>query len=447
LYLLIVIQPSKRNDFMDCPICLASNSDNALTCNTCGSSLLSSGAVVSPLHLPPNTILRQGKYRIIKTLGEGGFGITYKAIDVNTSLEVAIKELLPDRSSKKGMTFVWSSSISPQEKRKQLQEFRNEAESLSKCRHPNIVKVFDQFEENDTAYIAMEFARGEPLSEVLKKEKRLSESRVKGYLLQLADALKAIHTNGLLHRDIKPDNIILNQQDKPILIDFGNARGFSGKTQKMTVALTPVYAPPEQNNSLGRFAATVDIYSLSATVYELLTGELPAMGMDRVMALATSKPDPLIPPSRLVSISPLMEQIVLTGMKISAGERFQSAQALINALSPTTVARLVAIKKQGSLTTEFTLKINNLIGKSDPDMSPVDINLEKFSSADTVSRKHAEIYREGNQWKIKDIGSTNGVFLKHLGQTRFSPRITIPEPLTNGDEIAFGAVKFIFQNL
>jgi serine/threonine protein kinase len=428
---------------MDCPVCMASNPNNATICTSCGASLISSGIAPSPLNLPPSTLLKQGKYRIIKTLGEGGFGITYKAIDVNTSLEVAIKELLPDRSSKKGMTFIWSSSVTPQEKRKQLQEFRSEAESLSKCSHPNIVKVFDQFEENDTAYIAMEFARGEPLSSVLRREKTLPESRVRSYLLQLADALKAIHTNGLLHRDIKPDNIILNQQDKPILIDFGNARGFSGKTQKMTVALTPVYAPPEQNNSLGRFAATVDIYSLSATVYELLTGQLPALGMDRLMALALSKPDPLIPPNKIATISPLMEQIVLTGMKINAGERFQSAQDLINALTPT--ARLV-FNKQGVPTVEFALKSTNVIGKFDPDMSPVDINLEKFSGSDTISRKHAEIYLEGNQWKIKDIGSTNGVFIKRLGQTRFSAKITTPETLVTGDEIAFGAVKFIFQN-
>jgi serine/threonine protein kinase len=428
---------------MDCPVCMASNPNNATICTSCGASLVSIGSVPSPLHLPPSTLLKQGKYRIIKTLGEGGFGITYKAIDVNTSLEVAIKELLPDRSSKKGMTFIWSSSVTPQEKRKQLQEFKNEAESLSKCRHPNIVKVFDQFEENETAYIVMEFARGEPLSSILKKEKTLPESRIRSYLLQLADALKAIHANGLLHRDIKPDNIILNQQDKPILIDFGNARGFSGKTQKMTVALTPVYAPPEQNNSLGRFAATVDIYSLSATIYELLTGQLPALGMDRVMALALSKPDPLIPPNKIATISPLMEQIVLTGMKINAGERFQSAQDLINALTPT--ARLV-FNKQAVSTVEFALKSTNVIGKLDPDMSPVDINLEKFSGSDTVSRKHAEVYLEGNQWKIKDIGSTNGVFIKRVGQTRFSAKITTPEPLVTGDEIAFGAVKFIFQN-
>jgi serine/threonine protein kinase len=235
----------------------------------------------------------------------------------------------------------------------------------------------------------------------------------------------------------------LNHQDKPILIDFGNARGFSGKTQKMTVALTPVYAPPEQNNSVGRFAATIDIYSLTATAYELLTGQLPSVAIDRVMALAVSKPDPLIPPSRMASISPLMEQIVLTGMKINAGERFQSAQALINAISP--YARLVSTNKQTGETREFILKSNNVIGRYDPNRRPVDINLENFSGSDTVARNHAEIYHEGDRWKIKDLSSTNGVFIKHSGQTRFGSRITDIAPLNNGDEVAFGKVKLSFH--
>lgn len=323
---------------MDCPVCLASNPGNAVICTSCGSALFDEssggGSATSLLHLQPNTPLKQNKYRVEKTLGEGGFGITYKGIDLSSSKEVAIKELLPDRSSRKGTAFIWSPSVKPQEKREQLYKFKIEAEYLSKCNHPNIVQVFDWFEENDTAYIVMEFAKGEPLSSVLKREKLISESRVKVYLLQIADALKAVHANGLLHRDIKPDNIILNQQDKPILIDFGNAREFiAGKTQKMTNVGTPEYAPLEQNSSTGKFAPPIDIYALLATVYELLTGKLPDMATDRAMALAKSKPDTLIPPSRFASVSPLMDQVVITGLKLNSEERFQTAEELIDALN------------------------------------------------------------------------------------------------------------------
>jgi hypothetical protein len=115
------------------------------------------------------------------------------------------------------------------------------------------------------------------------------------------------------------------------------------------------------------------------------------------------------------------------------------------ATSTATTARLVA-KKQGVPTSEFDLESSNLVGKFDPDMGPVEVDLEDFPGAETISRQHSEIYREGDQWKIKDLGSTNGVFLKRVGQTRFSARITTPETLNTGDEIAFGKVNFIFQS-
>ena len=323
---------------MDCPVCLSFNPDNELICGSCGSSLIdessNSSSATSLLHLQPNTYLRQNKYKVEKTLGEGGFGITYRGIEISSSKEVAIKELLPDRSSRRGTTFVWSPSVTPQQKRELLQKFKIEAEYLSKCKHPNIVQVFDWFEENDTAYIVMEFAKGEPLSSVLKREKTIPESRVKAYLLQLADALKAVHASGLLHRDIKPDNVILNQQDKPILIDFGNAREFiAGRTQKMTEVGTPEYAPLEQGSSKGKFAPPIDIFSLSAMAYELLTGNLPCSATDRVMVITKSKPDPLIAPSKISSVSPLMEQVVLMGLKISSEDRYQTVEELIDALN------------------------------------------------------------------------------------------------------------------
>lgn len=322
---------------MDCPVCLEPNPNNITICNSCGSALIdesnSENSADSYLYLPPNTLLKQGRYKIEKFLGKGGFGITYRALDIDTSKQVAVKELFPETAARLGKVVKWPSSITPKDRQKELQTVRNEAASILKSNHPNIVKVFDQFEENDTAYIVMEFADGEPLSTVLKRQKKLSESSVKEYLLKLADALKAIHSVGLIHRDIKPDNIILNQQNNPIIIDFGNAREFTGKTQVVTVAATAAYAPPEQNSKTGRFAATVDIFSLLVTAYELLTGDLPTIAIDRLMALLSSNPDPLIPPSRLVSISPLMEQIVLTGMRINASERFQSAEELIDALN------------------------------------------------------------------------------------------------------------------
>jgi hypothetical protein len=111
----------------------------------------------------------------------------------------------------------------------------------------------------------------------------------------------------------------------------------------------------------------------------------------------------------------------------------------------TTTARLIA-KQPSPPVPEFSLDSSSIVGIFDPDMGPVDIDLEPFSGGDTVSRNHAEIYQEGGVWKIKDLGSTNGIFIKSAGQTRFAARITVPETLNSGDEIAFGKVRFLFQS-
>jgi len=111
---------------------------------------------------------------------------------------------------------------------------------------------------------------------------------------------------------------------------------------------------------------------------------------------------------------------------------------------PVTTARLIS-KKQTPPQPDFILESSNIVGKFDPDMGPVEIDLEEFSGADTISRQHAEIYCESDRWKIKDLGSTNGVFIKRVGQPRYSARITTPETLYAGDEISFGKVNFIFQ--
>lgn len=118
-----------------------------------------------------------------------------------------------------------------------------------------------------------------------------------------------------------------------------------------------------------------------------------------------------------------------------------------NTSTSASIARLIS-KQAGSPVSEFSLDSNNVtIGRFDPDTGPVDVDLEGFRGEETVSRSHAEIYYETQQWKVKDTGSTNGVFIKRLGQPQFAARITIPETLNPGDEIAFGKIRFVFQNL
>ncbi len=308
---------------MQCPTCLTENFDTAANCTTCGTPLAE-----PTYYLPAGTLLQQGKYRVEQKIGEGGFAITYKGFDLINSRVIAIKENWPEKASRQGKSIVWPSRITPQERQKQIQEVQNEANRIKKCVHPSIVTVYESFEENNTAYIILSFIEGKPLSKILKEERPLKEDRINRYFVQVAEALKIVHLQQILHRDIKPDNILVNNQDIPILIDFGAAREFiADKSQTHTQIFSEGYAPLEQYGSRAKRNASTDLYALCASMYELLTGKLPASATER-MATET-----LVPPRQLAPhVSPITEQVILTGMKMRAEERFQTADELIGAL-------------------------------------------------------------------------------------------------------------------
>jgi serine/threonine protein kinase len=320
---------------MLCSTCLADNPDNATDCLTCGAPLnvedTDEGMLTSALlHLYPGCLLRNGHYQVQSLLGQGGFGITYKGIYTPNGAEIAIKELWPG-GARQGTTVTWPPTISPQEKRQQIHSFLIEAANQHKCQHGNIAQIYDWFEENNTAYIILQFIPGKSLFRMLKEQKRLDEAKVKKYFLQIADALQVVHNNNFMHRDIKPDNLLIDGNDNAILIDFGAAREFiAGQTKQLTVLLTPGYAPLEQYTTQSKRYPATDIYAFCASMYELLTGELPVDAIQR----SQSSPDPLIPPRQInPNISELMERVILTGMKVKITERFQTADDLIDALN------------------------------------------------------------------------------------------------------------------
>ncbi len=331
-----------------CPVCLNQNPDRALTCTVCGSPL--TPVQHTGFELSPGTLLGGGKYKIEKILGQGGFGITYQATAVNNSAPVAIKELLPEKCVRQGTKIIWPFSITPKFRLEQIKKFKEEAECLSKCNHPNIVPVYAWFEENNTAYLVMALITGKSLSKILESEGILPESRVKHYMLQIAGALKCVHSNKLLHRDIKPDNIIVDIQDRAILIDFGAAREFiAGQTNNMTQMLTHGYAPLEQYAYSARRGPSTDIYAVCASMYHLLTGTIPASAL-----LERQGTDRLIPPRQIVpSIHPQTEQIILVGMSMQVGDRFQNADELIDALNgnfvPPNLRKARQLVQQGQL--------------------------------------------------------------------------------------------------
>lgn len=326
-----------------CPSCLTENEEIAAACIACGTPLETennqTNSPASTYHLPPQTYLKEKRYLIEKTLGEGGFGITYKGIDCQTSSAIAIKELWPEKSVRQGLNITWSYNIPPAERQQQILKFQLEAQHQAQCKHPNICQVYDWFEENNTAYIIMEFISGQSLYELLKKNQPFPETKIKKYFIEVAEALAVIHQNNLLHRDLKPDNILIDSEDKAVIIDFGATMEFiAGQTREKSVTLTPGYGPLEQYSYKGKRFPATDIYALCASIYEVATGELPIEAIDR---FNTNNNDSLIPPRQLAPhISPLLERVILTGMNVKVENRFQSAEELIDALKGNFVSPL-----------------------------------------------------------------------------------------------------------
>ena len=234
--------------------------------------------------LHANTSLQNRRYAIQKTLGQGGFGITYLAYDNVNRKQVARKEFfMKELCNRTGKTH--HMSVPSTGSRKLVDKFRakflKEANTIANLSHPNIIKIYDIFEENATAYYAMEYIPGGSLADMLKKEpeQRLSEVEALHYLRQVAGALNYIHMLGINHLDIKPDNI-LDDNGRAVLIDFGVAKRYDNdghQTSTTPVGLSHGYAPLEQYKSGGvaEFSPSTDIYSLGATLYKLITGQTP----------------------------------------------------------------------------------------------------------------------------------------------------------------------------
>lgn len=248
--------------------------------------------------------LQNGKYTIQDELGRGGFGVTYRAIRHPLNQRVVIKTL-----HYSGPTL---------EQAQQLQRFEAEARRLAQCQHPNIVEVTDFFVEAEQPYLVMDFIPGQPLSALIFPRRPLSEEWALHYIRQIAQALQTVHSQGLLHRDVKPQNIMINDGNA-ILIDFGIARELvSGQTQTHTNLVSEGYAPLEQYLPKARRSVASDVYGLAATLYSAVTGEVPVASVVR-------SHHPLTPPRQLnPHLSPDTEQAILQGMALKLAERPQS---------------------------------------------------------------------------------------------------------------------------
>ncbi len=272
--------------------------------------------------LNPGTLL-QSRYRIAKKLGEGGMGAVYRAWDVRLDASAAIKEMVPQPG------------LDPRALEGLRQQFRQEAVVLARLSHPNLVRVTDFFEEDGSVYLVMDFVEGENLAERIAREGAQDEHQVITWAEQLLDALAYCHGEGILHRDIKPQNVVIRPDGRAVLVDFGLVKLWDPRDPRTQTVMrgmgTPEYAPPEQYDALGQghTAPSSDIYSLGATLYHALTGHAPPTATMRVV-----NPDALIPLRQVVPhVSNKMEQIITQATQLQPRMRYQSAQEMRAALA------------------------------------------------------------------------------------------------------------------
>ncbi len=306
-----------------CPGCFRHKGGEVAVCPQCG---YDASASRSPLLLPALIRLNQ-RYLIGRTLGKpGGFGVTYLAFDLTLQVQVAVKEYCPrdlvgrDTSRR---TLAPHSQEDGELFQVGLQAFLDEARTLAKFDHANVVRVRDFFEANGTAYLVMDYYEGESLLEYLERHGgKLPWRAALELMLPVLDGLREVHRRGFLHRDVKPHNIYLTTQGRPILLDFGSARQAMGeRSRSLSVVLTEGYAPFEQYTRRGAQGPWTDIYGAAATLYLLVTGQTPPPAMERV------RQDELIPPRQLVPDLPQpLNAALLYGLATDPQQRPQSME-------------------------------------------------------------------------------------------------------------------------
>ncbi|MBQ9617598.1 MAG: serine/threonine protein kinase, partial [Oscillibacter sp.] len=284
-------------------------------------------------NLPPGSLLNHGKYRVERVLGRGGFGVTYLALDQTLGLRVAVKECLPNSAAwrnSSGASVQWG--LSPPEQEAALENFVKEARKMAKIDQiPGVVRVREYFYDNKTAYIVMDYVDGETLAQRLRRTGSMSAAECFALLSPVMDALALAHKRGLVHRDISPNNIMIESGGEKVwLLDLGAAkdmgkRAFASNVSNGTQIIgTPGYTPLEQYDPDGKIGPWTDIYALSATFFRCMTGQSPPPSTSR--AMKDEIPELLRPAPGKVGAA------LRKGLAQNPEERYQSITELRGAL-------------------------------------------------------------------------------------------------------------------
>ena len=266
-----------------------------------------------------------GRYTIEGVLGQGGFGITYLGMDELHKKKVAIKEFFPQGIVTRNIEYEDTVTVTlvgeKENYDKGKERFLKEAQTMAMfSKDKGIVKALDFFEINNTAYIVMEYLEGVTLKQYLRENKRIDAEDLVELLVPLIEALDEIHSQGLIHRDISPDNIMVLPDGRIKLMDFGAARDYTEFGEKsLSIVLKPGYAPPEQYQTHGVQGPWTDIYALCATMYKCITGENPPDAIDRLVDDHLKKISAFGIP-----VLPQIEEAIIKGMSVAAKDRYQN---------------------------------------------------------------------------------------------------------------------------
>ena len=405
-----------------CMGCMEEFDENQTLCPHCGYEEGTMPAEV--YHMEPGSILAK-RYIVGKTLGYGGFGVTYIGYDAELERKVAIKEYLPGEFSTRvpGQTQV---TIYDGERKEQFQsgieKFMDEAKRLAKFQDTEgVVHIYDSFLYNDTAYIIMEYIDGETLKSKLERDGKMSAEDTLNVILPVVSALKKVHEVGIIHRDISPDNIMISKEGKVSLIDFGASRfATSTHSKSLSVLIKPGYAPVEQYQSRGDQGPWTDVYALASTMYYALTGIVPEDAMERMGK------DELKSLSKLgIKVDKNIETAIMNAMNLKIEERTPSMESFEEELtSQKTVVKLAVAKEKRDvgkwpmwaktsvgfaaalITTFFVLMLTGVISFREGSLSPVIVTAGNTMVPNVVNTtvEVAEAKSSNKKLKIQIVG-------------------------------------------
>ncbi|MCS7282623.1 MAG: FHA domain-containing serine/threonine-protein kinase [Anaerolineae bacterium] len=393
--------------------------------------------------------------QIVDKIGEGRMAVVYRAYQPHLERWVAVKIL----------------RVAEGEDREEfLRRFRQEARAIAALRHPNILTIYDYGEASGTAYIVMEYVPGGSLKARLTGHP-IPWPEVAQWVIPVGQALAYAHAQGIVHRDVKPANILLARPDWPLLADFGLAKiiGRAGGITRPGVSVgTPAYFSPEQVMGEAVDHRT-DIYSLGVVLYELLTGQLPFQAATPAEAMLRRLREPPIPPHCFCpSLSPALEAIILRALARNPADRYPTMQAMVDDLLR--VSRALGVSPPTSPppgVRETTVRLEHLRAVSGPRLCVVetgvmiplpssseivlgrsvptspslpDVDLEPYgASMAGISRRHARLLRCPDGWFLEDLQSTNGTF---VNEVRLLPGQ--PVRLNSGDLVRLGQFTLLF---